>query len=123
MVYDAEERIALAVELLKKYKDKPTLVICKRIEQANTLSKITGHSVYHSENPDKKALDAFQHDDIPALLSVGMLAEGYDKRNIQCLIIVSTAITEAYHIQSVGRAVRLPDDSAIHIILAKIVYL
>lgn len=119
LVYDAEARIALAVELLKRYKDKPTLVICKRIEQANTLSRITEHPVYHSENPDKKALDDFQYDRIPALLSVGMLAEGYDKRNIQCLIIVSTAITEAYHIQSIGRAVRLPDDSAIHIILAK----
>jgi len=119
LVYGAEERITLAVELLKRYKGKPTLVICKRIEQANTISKITGHPVYHSENPDKKALDDFQHDRIPVLLSVGMLAEGYDKRNIQCLIIVSTAITEAYHIQSIGRAVRLPDDSAVHIILAR----
>jgi len=48
-----------------------------------------------------------------------MLSEGYDKRNIQCLIIVSTAITEAYHIQSIGRAVRLPDDAEIHILLAR----
>ena len=48
-----------------------------------------------------------------------MLSEGYDKRNIKCLIIVSTAITEAYHIQSIGRAVRLPDDADIHILLAK----
>ena len=119
LVYSAEERIPKAVELLKKYKDKPTLLICKRIEQANILSKITGHPAYHSEQPDEKALDDFQHDRISALLSVGMLTEGYDKRNIQCLIIVSTAITEAYHIQSIGRAVRLPDDAAIHIILAR----
>jgi len=48
-----------------------------------------------------------------------MLSEGYDKRNIGALIIVSTAITEAYHIQSIGRAVRLPDDAEIHIILAR----
>jgi superfamily II DNA or RNA helicase len=48
-----------------------------------------------------------------------MLSEGYDKRNIKCLIIVSTAITEAYHIQSIGRAVRLPDDADIHILLAR----
>jgi len=119
LVYSAEDRIPKAVELLKKYKHKPTLLICKRIEQANIISKITGYPVYHSEKPDEKALDDFQHDQIPALLSVGMLAEGYDKRNIQCLIIVSTAITEAYHIQSIGRAVRLPDDAAIHIILAR----
>jgi len=119
LVYSAEDRIPKAVDLLKKYKNKPTLLICKRIEQANIISKITGYPVYHSEQADEKALDDFQYDRIPALLSVGMLAEGYDKRNIQCLIIVSTAITEAYHIQSIGRAVRLPDDAAIHIILAR----
>jgi len=119
LVYDAEARIPTAVDLLNKYEGKPTLVICKRIEQADTLSKITGYPVYHSLNTDEKALDDFQNDRISALLSVGMLSEGYDKRNIKCLIIVSTAITEAYHIQSIGRAVRLPDDADIHILLAK----
>ena len=119
VVYNAEKRIPKTIELLKKYKNKPTLVICKRIEQANTLSKITNIPVYHSEKTDEKALDDFQNDRISTLLSVGMLAEGYDKRNIQCLIIVSTAITEAYHIQSIGRAVRLPDDADIHILLCK----
>lgn len=119
LVYSAEARIPKAVDLLKENQDKPTLVICKRIEQANTLSKITGYPVYHSKKPDEKALDDFQHDRIPVLLSVGMLHEGYDKRNIKCLIIVSSAITEAYHIQSIGRAVRLPDDADIHILLAR----
>jgi superfamily II DNA or RNA helicase len=119
LVYMAEARIPKAVELLNKNKDKPTLLICKRIEQANIISKITGHPVYHSEKPDEKSLNDFQYDRIPALLSVGMLTEGYDKRNISCLIIVSTAITEAYHVQSIGRAVRLPDDADIHILLAR----
>lgn len=119
LVYSAENRIPKAVELLEKNSGKPTLVICKRIDQANILSKITGIPVYHSEKPDEKALDNFQNDRISALLSVGMLSEGYDKRNIKCLIIVSTAITEAYHIQSIGRAVRLPDDADIHILLAR----
>jgi len=119
VVYSAEARIPKAVDLLMKNKDKPTLVICKRIEQADVLSRITGYPVYHSEHTDEKALDDFHNDRIPALLSVGMLSEGYDKRNIQCLIIVSTAITEAYHIQSIGRAVRLPDDADIHILLAR----
>ena len=119
LVYNAEERIPKAVELLRESKDDPTLVICKRIEQADILSKITGYPVFHSGNFDLKSLDDFQNDRIPALLSVGMLSEGYDKRNIKCLIIVSTAITEAYHIQSIGRAVRLPDDADIHILLAR----
>ncbi|MGF3585361.1 MAG: DEAD/DEAH box helicase [Thermoplasmatota archaeon] len=119
LVYGAEARIPYAVDLLNKNKDRPTLLICKRIEQADMISKFTGYPVYHSENPDEKALDDFQNDRIPALLSVGMLSEGYDKRNIRCLIIVSTAITEAYHIQSIGRAVRLPDDADIHILLAR----
>lgn len=119
IVYNAEKRIPKAIELLKQSKDKPTLVICKRIDQANTIAKITGYPVYHSENTDEEALDAFQNDEISTLISVGMLSEGYDKRNIKCLIIVSTAITEAYHIQSIGRAVRLPDNADIHIILAR----
>jgi superfamily II DNA or RNA helicase len=119
LVYNAEERIPKAVDLLKKNHTRPTLLISKRIEQANTISKITGYPVYHSEKPDEKALFDFHNDKISALLSVGMLSEGYDKKNIQCLIIVSTAITEAYHIQSIGRAVRLPDNADIHIILAR----
>lgn len=118
IVYNAEARIPYAASLIKENSDKPTLVICKRIEQANKLSSMLGYPVYHSENPDNKALDDFQKNRIPVLLSVGMLAEGYDKRDIRCLIIVSTAITEAYHIQSIGRAVRLPDDAEIHILLA-----
>jgi superfamily II DNA or RNA helicase len=119
VVYSAEARIPYAINLIKDCSDNPTLIICKRIEQANKLSKITGYPVYHSENPDEKALDDFQNDRIPVLLSVGMLSEGYDKRNIGCLIIVSTAITESYHIQSIGRAVRLPYDAEIHILLAR----
>ena len=119
LVYLAESRIPKTVDLLMKNKDKPTLVICKRIKQADKISVLTGYPVYHSEHPDNKALLDFHNDRIPALLSVGMLSEGYDKRNIQCLIIVSTAITEAYHIQSIGRAVRLPDNADIHILLAR----
>jgi len=119
LVYMAEDRIPKTVQLINRNKGKPTLLICKRIEQANIISKITGYPVYHSENLDEKSLNDFQYDRIPVLLSVGMLAEGYDKRNIGCLIIVSTAITEAYHIQSIGRAVRLPDDADIHILLAR----
>ena len=52
------------------------------------------------------------------MISVGMLVEGFDKKNIECLIIVSTAITKAHHVQSIGRAVRLPNDAEIHILLA-----
>jgi superfamily II DNA or RNA helicase len=119
IVYMAEARIPKGVSLINKNNNKSTLVICKRIEQANKISKLTKFPVYHSERPDEKALDDFQNDRINTLISVGMLSEGYDKKNIKCLIIVSTAITEAYHIQSIGRAVRLPDDAEIHIILAR----
>jgi superfamily II DNA or RNA helicase len=119
LVYQAEARIPKAVNIIRKNIEKPTLVICKRIEQANTIARITDFPVYHSETPDEKALDDFHHDRIQTLLSVGMLTEGYDKRNIQCLIIVSTAITETYHIQSIGRALRLPDNAEIHILLAR----
>ena len=84
LVYNAENRIPEAVELIRNNSEKTTLVICKRIDQANILSKITGIPVYHSEKPDEKALNDFHNDHISALLSVGMLSEGYDKRNIYC---------------------------------------
>lgn len=118
VVYNAEKRIRLAHELIEANRDKTTLIICKRINQAERLSHLTGIPAFHSRNLDYSALKAFKEDKIPALISVGMLTEGFDKCNIQCLIIVSTAVTKSHHIQTIGRAVRLPTDAIIHILLA-----
>lgn len=118
VVYNAGGRIKLAHELIDANKDKTTLVICKRIAQADTLSMLTGIPTFHGKNLNYSALKAFKEDKISALISVGMLTEGFNKQNIQCLIIVSTATTKEHHVQTIGRAVRLPDEATIHILLA-----
>jgi len=118
LVYNAKERIPIACKYIYENRNKNTLVICQRIEQANRLSTITGHPVYHSKKQDNKVLEDFKKGKHRCLISVGMLKEGFDKRDIDCLIIVSTAITEAHHIQTIGRAIRLPNDAIIYILLA-----
>jgi len=119
LVYNARNRIQKTIEILNRHPDLNTLIICQRIEQANELSRLTGISVFHSKNPDYSLLQKFQNNEIKKLISVEMLKEGFDKRDIQLLILTSTFITERYHIQTIGRAVRLPDDALIYIILAR----
>jgi len=119
IVYNAKNRVPKACKILFENKEKNTLVICQRIEQADWLSTLTGYPVYHSKNQNDTILEDFKKGIHSKLISVGMLKEGFDKRDIDCLIIVSTAITEAHHIQSIGRAIRLPNDAVIYIILAK----
>ena len=94
-------------------------MICQRIDQANQISQLTNTPVYHSQDKNDQNLQDFRDGKIKALISVGMLKEGFDKRDIDVLIITSTALTEAYHIQSLGRAIRLPNDAIIYILLAR----
>jgi len=119
IVYSAKNRVPKACKILDYYKDKNVLIICQRIEQADWLSTLTGFPVYHSKNKNDAVLRDFKRGIHSKLISVGMLKEGFDKRDIDCLIIVSTAITEAHHIQSIGRAIRLPNDAVIYILLAR----
>ena len=119
VVYRAENRIPKTVEIMNRYKDKNILVICQRIEQANTLSKITGFPVFHSQNNNNTTLEDFKSGKVKSLISVGMLKEGFDKRDIDVLIITSTALTKASHIQSLGRAIRLPNEAIVYVLLAR----
>jgi len=119
IVYKAKNRIPKTFSIMEQNKDKNILVICQRIEQANQLSKLTSAAVFHSENKKDQTLQDFKDGKIKTLISVGMLKEGFDKRDIDVLIIASTALTKAAHIQSLGRAIRLPNDAIIYILLAR----
>ena len=119
VVYSAKTRIDSTCALIHAHADKNILVICQRIEQANMISEITGFPVYHSQDSNTQTLDDFKRGKIKCLISVAMLKEGFDKRDIDILIIASTFLTEAYHIQSIGRAFRLPNDAVIYILVAR----
>ena len=119
IVYSAKNRVSKACKILDNYRNKNVLIICQRIEQADWLATLTGFPVYHSKNQNDAVLRDFKDGIHSKLISVGMLKEGFDKRDIDCLIVVSTAITEAHHIQSIGRAIRLPNDAVIYILLAR----
>jgi len=119
IVYSAKNRVPKTCKILDHYKNKNVLMICQRIEQADWLSTLTGYPVYHSKNQNDAVLRDFKNGIHSKLISVGMLKEGFDKRDIDCLIIVSTALTEAHHIQAIGRAIRIPNDATIYILLAK----
>ena len=118
IVYSAKRRIPKTIELINRNKGKNILLICQRIKQADELSDLTGYPVFHSKNCDKDTLKKFKEGYHKCLISVGMLKEGFDKRDIDVVIIVSTAVSEAHHIQSIGRGIRLPNDAVIHILLA-----
>lgn len=119
LVYRAENRIPKTVEIMNANKDKNILVISQRIEQADSLSKLTGFPVFHSQNKNNQVLDDFKSGKIKSLISVGMLREGFDKRDIDILIITSTALTKSAHIQSLGRAIRLPNEALVYVLLAR----
>lgn len=119
LVYRAKNRIPKTLGIMNENKDKNILVICQRIEQANSISELTGFPVFHSQNRSDKVLEDFKLGKIKSLISVGMLREGFDKRDIDILIITSTALTKSSHIQSIGRAIRLPNDAMIYVLLAR----
>lgn len=119
LVYRAKERVPKTVRLLNELKGNNILVICQRIDQADKIAELTNIPVYHSKDKNDQNLQDFRDGKIKALVSVGMLKEGFDKRDIDVLIITSTALTEAYHIQTLGRAIRLPNDAVIYILLAR----
>ena len=118
IVYSARQRIPKTIELIKRNEGKNILLICQRIKQADELSELTGYPVFHSKNRDEDTLKKFKDGQYKCLISVGMLKEGFDKRDIDVVIIASTAVTEAHHIQSIGRGIRLPNDAVIYVILA-----
>ena len=119
VVYWAENRIPKTIEIYNQNPDLTTLIITQRIEQAEIISKELNIPVFHSKKPDYALLKDFQENRIKSLVSVQMLKEGFDKKDIQRLILTSTFITEQYFVQTLGRAVRLPEDAQIHVLLAR----
>lgn len=122
LVYNIESRIPYALRLIKKLMDEglKVMVACERIEQAQKLAEhIPEAAIYHSLNPDEWMPEAFRRGDRKVMISVRSLAEGYDVPDMAALIVLSTTLSPARHVQAIGRATRyFPGKKAqIHVLL------
>lgn len=130
IVYEAKNRMPTAIELIRMERKagRKIVVFCQRKAQANDISNQLacdniGHVLYHSDTYSKSnddELEQYKNGTVKILVSVGMVKEGFDDPDTDCGIIVSTPLTETFHIQTIGRIIRFkPDKRAIiHIILA-----
>lgn len=106
------------------------LVVAKSIEDAEEVGKILRSPsfaggrfasddpakdpvlVVHSDAPDEalEALDQVEEPDSPvrAIVSVGMLKEGWDVKNVYVIVSLRSSVSEILTEQTLGRGLRLP---------------
>jgi type III restriction enzyme len=104
------------------------LVVCKSIEDAKQVSEIVSSDIFysgryrdavltvHSEatNDEREAmLEALDNVESPSspvriIVSVGMLKEGWDVRNVYVIISLRSSVSEILTEQTLGRGLRLP---------------
>ena len=116
-VYTAINRLDKLKELLNP--DEKTLIITRTIKSADEIGKEFNIPTYHSKNT--KHLEDFKDNKYKAIVSVNMLNEGVDIPDIKTIIIYAGALSNTFHIQTMGRGIRRFGDkiAKIHIILAK----
>ena len=130
IVYSAENRIDTAMYIINTEIElgRKIAVFCQRKAQANIISKLlvdrgVNHVLYHSDtysNTNDNDLERYKRGEVRVLVSVGMVREGFDDPDTDCGIVVSTPLTETFHVQTIGRIIRFkPGKQAIiHFILA-----
>ena len=99
--------------------DEKTLIITRSIKSAEEIGKEFNVPTYHSKNT--KYLDDFKDNIYKTIVSVNMLNEGVDIPDIKTIIIYAGALSNTFHIQTIGRGIRKYGNkiAKIHIILAK----
>jgi type III restriction enzyme len=133
---DGTALLAIKQEELDKYTtarglervNSAMLVVCKSIEDANEVSEIVrGDGFYggiyrdavltvHSEATGEQheamleALDNVEAPDSPVriIVSVGMLKEGWDVKNVYVIVSLRASVSEILTEQTLGRGLRLP---------------
>ena len=123
IVYDMDNREPYTMGLLTD--DVKTLIFCQSVEEAeNFASMIPGSETYHYKTKTRegrKVLERFKSGETRVLVSVRALTEGFDVPDIGEVIVVSTATTDTYHVQTLGRAIRKYGDmiSNVHVLIGK----
>lgn len=124
IAYLAERRYRKANDLIaRNYTDgRKIMVFCQRKEQADKLAEMVdiyaNCMVYHTDRKDN--LDDYRSGKVKILISVGMVKEGFDDVDSDCGIVMASATTEIYHVQTMGRLLRFKEgkQADIHILLA-----
>lgn len=121
LVHNAFSRVQKVKNIVRNNPDKSILIICETISQADILAERLRCPVYHSESKSDLILERFRNGDERILVSVKMLKEGFDKPDLDMVILASSALSETHHIQAIARCYTYyPNKKAeIHILIAK----
>jgi len=121
VVHNSENRHIHLVNTIPEILGDHTLIVCETIDQAERLGEELDIPTYHSRNKDVDTLDAFRNQEIPAIISVKMLKEGFNCPAIDTVIVASSALTETHVVQVLGRGLRLYPDKEVtfHLFIAE----
>lgn len=129
LVYRMDNRIKRSADLIEEEVEegRKVLVFSQRQKQTNEIAKELksrgwdkdDYIVYHSSYKDD--ISRYRSGEVSVCLSVMMLTEGFNDVDTDTVIVTSTATTESFHIQSLGRAIRWKEDkhARIHVLLGK----
>lgn len=114
LLYNAQNKLFKALELIEEYKDQYKFVFSQRIEFLEELSKLLPqdeHRLYHSKMKKKDKINSFDwfndgRTKCKTLLSVKSLIEGIDISKLSVSIITSFTSSKIDRIQSWGRTLR-----------------
>lgn len=108
--YNAESKIPIVKEILKKFPERKWILFNKSIKFAELLNKEIPHSrVYHSkmkEEERKKVLEDFRNNEFKYLISVDALNAGLNVPDVDSAICISGVSTELVAVQQSGRVGR-----------------
>jgi DNA repair protein RadD len=82
--------------------------MCASIEHAEKVAKAIGNAaIIHSKNPHNDyAIECFERGDVPHMVSVMMLSEGYDYPPVDAIVLMRPTRSPTLYVQAVGRGLR-----------------
>lgn len=117
---DTSARNSLIVEAYQRHASdrKKTVAFCVTVAHANHLvtafreAGIRAEGIFGPTPSDERQrlLAEFKAGDIPVLVNVMVLSEGYDEPGIDCVLWTRPTKSQALYVQCIGRAARMAED-------------
>lgn len=99
--------------LISNMKEKSVLVFCATIEQAEMLQReIPGSRIVTGETKKKERkeiVEGFRDGEIRVVLNVGVLLVGFDKPDLESIVIARPTRSLRLHVQMLGRGTRIAE--------------
>jgi len=118
---DTGGRNKLIVESYRRHcsERQRTVAFCVNVKHAEHLAEafrdagVRAECVFgHTPAEERQAtLEAFHRGDIPVLVNVMVLSEGYDEPGIDCVLWARPTKSQSLYIQCIGRAARLSEET------------